>query len=295
MIKFIAIKILSASHFLSHRVILPIVYMFQKTFFEIVSYALVITLAIAKVTKNIKSAIFLHLILLLIFLLIFLNSCAKNQIEKTATPAQEYHKGLSLLKKKNYEEAAEVFEKIEDNFPFSAIAIKSHLVAVYCYYQIQEYAKAIAIAESFIPTHPNSDFTPYMIYMKGLSYYQQITNIKRAQDMALQANLSFYELNNRFPYSIYRSDAEEKITVTNEYLAGSKLEIARYQISGKNLVGAITNLQYVVKYFGNSAQVPEAYFRMLEIYRYLDMKKEAKTLEDIIKKDFANSQWAKML
>ncbi len=267
----------------------------QKTFFELASYVLVITFAIIKVTKSIQGAIAFHLILLLIFLLIFLNSCAKTQLEKATTPAQEYHKGLALLAKKNYEEAAEVFEKIEDNFPFSAIAIKSHLVAVYCYYQIQEYVKAIAIAESFIPTHPNSDFTPYMLYMKGLSYYQQITNIKRAQDMALQANLSFYELNNRFPYSIYRSDAEEKIIITNEYLAGSKLEIARYQMSSKNLVGAITNLQYVVKYFGNSAQVPEAYFRILEIYRYLDMKKEARTLEDIIKKDFANSQWAKML
>jgi outer membrane protein assembly factor BamD len=295
MIKFIAKKILSASHFLSHKVILPLIELIQKTFFELVSYVLVITLAVVKVTKNIKGIIVFHLALFLIFLLLFLNSCAKNQVGKTTTPAQEYQKGLDLLAKKSYEEAAEVFEKIEDNFPFSAIAIKSHLVAVYCYYQIQEYAKVINIAESFIPTHPNSDFTPYMIYMKGLSYYQQITNIKRAQDMALQANLSFYELSNRFPYSIYLSDAKEKIIITNEYLAGSKLEIARYQMRSTNLVGAIANLQYVVKYFGNSSQVPEAYFRILEIYRYLDMKKEAKTLEDIIKKDFANSQWAKML
>lgn len=267
----------------------------HRTFFRSVSYTLVIIFSVLSVAKVIRSKTFLNLILALIFLLILLNSCAKNQIEKTTTPAQEYRKGLDLLTKKNYEEAAEVFEKIEDNFPFSAIAIKSHLVAVYCYYQIQEYAKVIAIAESFIPTHPDSDFTPYMIYMKGLSYYQQITNIKRAQDMALQANLSFYELNNRFPYSIYLSDAKEKIIITNEYLVGSKLEIARYQMSSKNLVGAITNLQYVVKYFGNSSQVPEAYFRILEIYRYLDMKKEARTLEDIIKKDFSNSQWAKML
>jgi hypothetical protein len=95
--------------------------------------------------------------------------------------------------------------------------------------------------------------------MKGLSYYNKIPSIERAQDYTREASLAFRELIAKFRDTEYTADAKEKIVFIDEHLAGAKMSIARYQISSRNYVGAIKNLNEVVNRYHGTNQIYEAY------------------------------------
>ena len=233
-----------------------------------------------------------------ILLLICLMSCSghdKNKDEKTSAEIS-YTKAMNLLTKdKNYTEAAKEFEKIDDDFPFSKWAVKSKVILIYAYYKDQDSDKVISSADDFLRLNANSDYAPYALYMKGLSYYQRIPSIDRSQDDTQQSSFAFRELLARFPLSVYAQDAREKIAFIDEHLAGAKMSIGRYQINTKNYVGAVTSFNEVINRYRQTKQVPEALFRLSEIYDKIGLKNESAKAKEELKLRFPESSWAQSL
>lgn len=204
-------------------------------------------------------------------LLIF--SCeSKDKITNAET---EYTKAYKQLKSKNYAEAAKNFEKIDDDYPFSKWAAKSQTMAVYAFYKNKDYSDVVRVVDDFIRINPANENIPYMLYMKGLSYYSQMPEITRAQDNTKLAFATFREVIARFPNSEYVDDINEKLVIVYEHLAGGKMAVGRYQITQKNYVGAIKNFQEVAQRFAFTKQGPEAFYRLTELYYKIGMKKEA--------------------
>ena len=129
------------------------------------------------------------------------------------------------------------------------------------------------------------------LYMKGLSYYNQVPNIARAQDPTKQASFTFRELIARFPNSDYAQDAKDKLSFVDEHLAGAKMSIGRYQMQTKNFVGAINNFIEVTQLYRFSKQLPEAYFRLTEIYYKIGLESEALESFKILKINYPQSTW----
>lgn len=231
--------------------------------------------------------IFLPLVILTLLL-----SCSKKD-EKTSAELT-YIKAAKLLKEKNYSEAASEFEKMDDEFPFSKWAIKAQTMAVYARYKDEDYNKLTQIADDFLRLNPNSEYVPYMFYMKGLGYYNQIPSIERAQDNAQQTSFIFRELIARFPQSNYAADTKEKIAFVDEHLAGAKMSIGRYEVRTKNYVGAIGNFNEVISRYRQTQQVPEAYFRLMEIYYKIGLTEEGNNAKEQLMKRFPENYWAKM-
>lgn len=232
-----------------------------------------------------KKIIFLSLILSALF------SCSKKENEKTNAETA-YLEAAKLLKKKDYAEAATEFEKIDDEYPFSRWAAKAQTMAVYARYKREEYAKVVSNVEDFIRLNPSSEYVPYMLYMKGLTYYNQIPAIDRAQDNTQQASFVFRELIARFPDSTYAEDAKSKLSFIDEHLAGAKMSIGRYQIKSRNYVGAVISFNEVISRYRYTKQVPEAYFRLVEIYTKIGLREEAKKLFIELKRKFPDSKWS---
>ncbi len=228
----------------------------------------------------------------LIFLSFLLFSCAEKEGKDNAEIA--YTKAVALLKEKNFISAAEAFEKIDDDFPFSKWAIKAQTMAVYAHYKEENYNKLLTNVDDFLHLNPSSEYVPYMIYMKGLSYYNQIPPISRAQDNSQQASFIFRELIARFPNSDYSSDAEEKLSFIDEHLAGAKMSVARYQIKNHNYIGAIQNFKEVINRYRQTNQLPEAYFRLVEIYYKIGLKEEEFKAYNQLKSKFPNDYWTKL-
>lgn len=237
--------------------------------------------------KNLRKIFGLLLLTSLLF------ACSHKKDEKTGAEIS-YVKAMKLLKNKSYSEAAGEFEKIDDDFPFSKWAIKGQTMAVYARYKDEDYVKLLATADDFLRLNPNSEYVPYVMYMKGLSYYNQIPSIERAQDNTQQASFTFRELVARFPQTDYAFDAKEKILFVDEHLAGAKMSIGRYQIKHKNYVGAIDSFTEVVERYRQTNQVPEAYFRLIEIYYKIGLKEEGKKSFNKLSSRFPQNHWTKL-
>ena len=115
------------------------------------------------------------------------------------------------MQKKDYTLSATAFEKIDDEFPYTKWAIKAQTMAVYANYRLQQYEKIIQLTNDFISLNPSSEYVPYMLYMKGLSYYNKIPSIDRSQDYTQEASFAFRELIARFRNSQFVEDAKERI------------------------------------------------------------------------------------
>lgn len=233
--------------------------------------------------------------LTLIFFLVTgsLFSCSKKKDEKDNAEIA-YTKAMKLLKDKSYTSAAEAFVKIDDDFPFSKWATKAQTMAVYAYYKDEEHAKLVQTVDDFIRLNPNNDAVPYMMYMKGLSFYNLIPEIDRAQDNTHEASATFRELIARFPESEHATDAAKKLAYVDEHLAGAKMSIGRYQIQNMNYVGAINHFIEVTERYRFTNQVPEAYFRLTEIYYKIGLHKESLAAFHQLQSLFPQNSWTEL-
>lgn len=232
-------------------------------------------------------------IIYLILLTSLLFSCSGKKDEKIGAEFS-YIKAMDYLKDKNYSEAAKEFEKIDDEFPFSKWAVKSKVMTIYAYYKDENYDKMVQNADDFLRLNSTSEYAPYVLYMKGLSYYNRIPNVERSQDDTRQASFAFRELVARFPFSDYAADCREKIIFIDEHLAGAKMSVGRYQMKNKNYVGAIASFNEVISRYRQTDQMPEAYFRLGEIYDKIGLNVESAKAKKSLISRFPDSEWTKL-
>ena len=69
------------------------------------------------------------------------------------------------------------------------------------------------------------------------------------------------------------------------------MSIGRYQMQTKNFVGAINNFIEVTQLYRFSKQLPEAYFRLTEIYYKIGLESEALESFKILKINYPQSTW----
>ncbi len=223
--------------------------------------------------------------------LLCLNSCSADK--KPTSAEVSYIKAFKKLKAKDYLTASEDFEKINDEFPLSKWAIKAQVMAAYGFYKEGKYEDVIRISQDFARNNPSSPDSAYVQYIKALSYYNQMSDTKRAQDNAILAYGAFRELITRFRGSIYSADSEEKLAIASEYIAGAKIENGNYQIKKGNYVGAIKNFQDVINNRSPEKQEQEAYFKMFEIYKKLGLNQIAEQYLKTLKQKYPNKVYIK--
>lgn len=231
-------------------------------------------------------------LLLTVISSLILASCASKEV-KVQSAETEYNEAMKILDDKDYNEAAEKFEKLYDNYPLSPWSIKAQAIAAYAYYADEKYDETIRVAQSFIELNPTSEYTPYMQYMKANSYYKLIPNVNRSQNYSKLASYDFRELVARFPNSAYTEDAKKKMEIIDEYLAGADMSVGRYQLENQNYIGAAIHFNNVVYRYAHTKQAPEAYFRLYEIYYKLGVNEKAEKIKQILVKNYPDRSWSK--
>jgi len=96
-------------------------------------------------------------------------------------------KGIKDLKKKNYDDAIETFEKVRDRYPYSEQALLAQLKVADAYFFKKKYDEAFQAYREFEKLHPTNKAVPYCIYREGLSYYRQRSTIDRDQTYTTKA------------------------------------------------------------------------------------------------------------
>ena len=102
---------------------------------------------------------------------------------------------------------------------------------------------------------------------------------------------SFTEVTRRYPDSDYAKDAQLKIDLTRDHLAGKEMYIGRYYMKQSAFLAAINRFRYVVTEYQNTSHTPEALHRIVEGYISLGLINEAKATAAVLGYNFPDSEW----
>jgi len=222
-----------------------------------------------------------------------LAGCAgQKKQEYVERPVEEiYNEAIDFIQDQKYTDSTEKFDEVERQHPYSVWATKAQIMAAYAYYQANRYDDAIVALDRFIQLHPANKDISYAYYLKGLSYYEQISDVDRDQKMTQLALSSLRELVTRFPNSKYARDAKLKLDLTYDHLAGKEMEIGRYYHKQGHYLAAINRFKLVVSEYQTTTHVPEALHRMTEAYYALGLPGEAKKFAAVLGHNFPGSEW----
>ena len=209
-------------------------------------------------------------------------------------PAEDlYNQGLARLQSKEYELAAKKFAEIEKLYPYSQWQRKAILMTTFSQYQNGSYDDAIASAKRYIGLFSTSPEIPYVYYLEGMSYYNQIPDINRDQDRAAKAVEIFTLITDKYPKSEYAPDARYKLQVARDQLAGKEMLVGRYYLDQHNYAAAINRFREVLFKYQTTRHAEEALLRLTEAYLALGIPSEAQTAAAVLGHNYPNSVWYK--
>lgn len=188
-------------------------------------------------------------------------------------------------------QAAQLFDEVERQHPYSPWARRAQLMSAFSYYAARDYNKAIQSAQRFLSIHPGNKDAPYAYYLIAICYYEQISDVTRDQKVTQQAKQALTDVMRRYPSTSYAADAKLKIDLVNDHLAGKEMTIGRsYQKSGKWLAATL-RFRNVVDNFQTTSHTPEALFRLVEGYLSLGIPDEAQKAAAVLETNYPNSDW----
>jgi outer membrane protein assembly factor BamD len=238
--------------------------------------------------------------LALLLVLPLVAGCGGKKADDSATDAnasanapveQLYNNGLDALKDKRYASAIDQFSLVQQNFPYSTWATNAQLMLGYTQYLQNHYTDAIGTLNQFIQLHPTQRDVAYAYYLRALCYYEQISDIARDQKGTEDAMNALQEVVNRFPATSYARDAQLKIDLCVDHLAGKEMEIGRWYQKQNLYEAAIGRFQRVVDDFQTTNHVPEALARLTEIYLALGLPDQAKKTAAVLGYNYPGSEW----
>jgi outer membrane protein assembly factor BamD len=212
--------------------------------------------------------------------------------EYVERPVEElYNEGLDNLHASENDDAALLFDEVERQHPYSTWATRAQLMAAYAHYQEARYDDALNAIDRFLSLHPGHSSAPYAHYLRALCYYEQIADITRDQKNTELALSALNEVVRRYPDSPYARDAQLKIDLARDHLAGKDMEIGRFYLMRGEHQAAINRFRSVVERYQTTTHVPEALHRLTEAYLALGIVDEAQTAAAVLGHNYPGSEW----
>lgn len=202
-----------------------------------------------------------------------------------------YNKAADAMDSGEFVIATKYFEEVERQHPYSKWATQAQLMAAFSSYQDQRYDEAILALDRFIELHPGNPDIDYAYYLKALSYYEQISDVRRDQEMTTRALGALNTLINRFPDSKYARDAILKRDLAEDHLAGKEMEVGRYYLGQNQYNAAINRFQVVIDKYQTTTHTPEALHRLVECYLSLGLKGQATRIASVLGYNYPGSKW----
>ncbi len=213
--------------------------------------------------------------------------------EEIIAPEVLYQSALDDMDRRYFATAIRTLEKLERQHPYSEYAERAKLMTTYAYFRTGAYPKAILAADRYLAIYPSSKEVAYVLYLKGSSYFKQIKDITRDQQLAQDAIDTYRLLINSFPKSEYVADARENIRLAFDQLAGKEMSVGRYYLGNGQITAAINRFRTVVEKYQTSTHIEEALYRLTEGYLKLGLINEAKSAAAVLGLNYPSGTWYK--
>ena len=217
----------------------------------------------------------------------------KNTVEEQeeAPPDLLYNEGLALLNAGESKDAAEKFAEVDRQHPYTDYARRSLIMSAYLNFKRGQYQEAINESQRYVTLFPASPDAAYAQYMIGESYFRQIPDVTREQDLSEKAVAAMGEVVSKYPDSEYAVDARKKMDVARDQIAGKEMQIGRYYLERREYLAAVNRFKSVVTNYQTTRHVEEALHRLTEAYLALGIVPEAQTAAAVLGHNFPDSQW----
>ena len=206
-----------------------------------------------------------------------------------------YDAAYAEFEDKDYDDAAEKFLTVETQYPASSWAADALIMAAYSQYLDDDFAGALLTTDRFMRFHPGHSDVPYVLYLRGMCYYRQVSDVRREPGMSVYALQAFQQLVDRFPRSPYAQNAKNKINILKNYIAGKVMYSARTDMKKENWATAITKFQSIITDAPETVMPAEAMYRLTEAYTAIGLPEQADGYAQMLKLNFPESDWAKKL
>jgi outer membrane protein assembly factor BamD len=206
-------------------------------------------------------------------------------------PEVVYNNGINALQKQDYQAAVNNFNDIEQNTPYSPWATNAQLMHGYAEYLRSHYSDSISALDRYIDLHPADRDIAYAYYLRALCYYEQISDVQREQATTQQAIDALQEVVNRFPSSAYARDAQLKIDLGEDQLAGHEMVIGKWYEKQHLYAAAIGRYQVVINNYQTTNHTAEALERLTELYLKLGLTDEARRTAAVLAFNYPGSTW----
>ena len=210
---------------------------------------------------------------------------------EVAPPDLLYNEALAHLEAGDARLAAEKFDEIDRDHPYSEYARRSTLMSAFLHFRRGEYQDAVNDAQRYVTLFPASPDAAYAQYIIGESYFRQIPDVTRDQELSLRAMEAMREVIQKYPESEYAEDARRKIEVARDQLAGQEMQIGRYYMERREYLAGVNRFKVVVEEYQTTRHVEEALHRLTEAYLALGIVPEAQTAAAILGHNFPDSEW----
>jgi len=212
--------------------------------------------------------------------------------EEPLVPAEQlYASAVANMENNRYIAAIENLETLERQNPFSDVNERAKVMQVFANFRLARFSEAARQADQFLALYPRSSEVPYILFLKGSSYFEQITDITRDQELAQDAIETFTQLQASYPDSRYARESRQMLLIARDQIAGKEMSVGRYYLGNGQYTAAINRFRVVVEDHQTSTHVEEALFRLTEAYLTLGLVGEAQTATAVLGTNYPNSEW----
>ena len=223
-------------------------------------------------------------------ILIVLTACSDTKLMTPETEGEKlqilYNDAMELVKKRDFVDAAALFEDIERQYPYSKWSNQAQLMSGFCYYKSNMYNDSLDALERFIALYPGSSKISYAYYLRALNYFQQISDVERDQTLTSKAKHSFNEVINKFPDSKYAKDSRNRLLYIKNMMARNELYIAKYYVKRNAHIAAIERVKYLLTNYNGTPSTEDALLILIDSYNYLNMNDLAIDSARVLKENY---------
>ena len=188
-------------------------------------------------------------------------------------------------------DAIAFFSDVERLYPYSEWAKRSVIMQAFAHHKAKQYEEARDAAERYIEYYPSDEDSAYAQYIIALSYYDQIEDVGRDQQVTAKALEAFKTLIVNYPNSEYVKAAELKFDLAFDHLAGKEMEVGRYYLKRQQFPAAINRFRNVVEEYQTSSYTAEALHRLVEAYLSMGLVEEAQSAGAILGYNYQATAW----
>lgn len=223
----------------------------------------------------------------------------KSSLKDTGPQSSEqayYEKAQKSLERGQYSDANKSLEALDTYYPTGQYTEQAQLDLMYSRLKQSDYPGVITVAERFMRIYPNNPQIDYAYYIRGvanmeqnydgLMRYTKLNQAHRDSNYLRLAYNNFREFIQRYPSSRYAVDAAQRMQYINQELAESEMNVARFNIERKAWLAAVQRARWVLEYYPQTPQIPEALATIVYGYQKLGDNETANQYLELIKLNY---------